>query len=364
MKKVIMIVTNRYDPDVRVHKEAKYLVSRGFEVEILCWDRENEYINKAIEEMDGIKIRRFFPYAKYGTGIKQIKAYIKFILEIKKYLSKVEYSYLHCHDLDGVIAGYIGKSKKSKLIFDMHEFYEGLNSNNKNRRLIKWIVSVFQNKSKWIIYVNEVQTTRTSKKNHEKLIYLPNYPELSNYDMKYKAPDDKLRISYIGSVRQYNELKNLIDACKDMDDVLVAIHGMGVAYEKLKQIIGNYSNAILTGVFDFTQSSDLYCATDILYAVYPMDNIQNKLSYPVKFYEAIITKTPVIVSKGSVLEGFIAEHDIGFVVDGGNEEEIKDLVSYINNNKQILLEKVENLEKIQFNYSWEEVVKNLDVLYT
>ena len=29
MKKVIMIVTNRYDPDVRIHKEAIHLVNRA-----------------------------------------------------------------------------------------------------------------------------------------------------------------------------------------------------------------------------------------------------------------------------------------------------------------------------------------------
>ena len=123
-KKVKMILTNRFDPDVRVYKEAKYLAKKGFDVEILCWDRENEYKDREVEFLDGIKIKRLYPYAKYGTGLKQLKSFYKFILECKKYLKCEEYDYLHCHDLDGVIAGYILKSKDSKLIFDMHEFYE------------------------------------------------------------------------------------------------------------------------------------------------------------------------------------------------------------------------------------------------
>lgn len=363
MKKVIMIVTNRYDPDVRIHKEAIHLVNRGYSVEILCWDRENEYNDKSIDNIDGIKIIRFFPYAKYGTGIKQIKAYFKFIFQVKKYLSKVQYDYIHCHDLDGIITGYIGKSKKSKLIFDMHEFYESLYGKGKNSEFVRLIVSFFQNKSDWIIYVNEIQTKSISKKNYKKLIYLPNYPDSFNFSPKLGILDDRLRISYIGNVRQYNELKNLMDACKDMNDVFVSIHGMGVAYEKLNNIVNNYSNVILTGKYDYKRSSDLYGNTDILYIMYPMDNIQNKMSYPIKFFEAIITKTPVIVSKGSVLEEFIMKNDIGFAVDGKNINEIKDLVNHINNNRQILEEKLINLEKIQFDYSWEEVVKNLDTIY-
>ena len=265
--------------------------------------------------------------------------------------------------MDGIITGYIGKSKKSKLIFDMHEFYESLYGKGKNSEFVRLIVSFFQNKSDWIIYVNEIQTKSISKKNYKKLIYLPNYPDSFNFSPKLGILDDRLRISYIGNVRQYNELKNLMDACKDMNDVFVSIHGMGVAYEKLNNIVNNYSNVILTGKYDYKRSSDLYGNTDILYIMYPMDNIQNKMSYPIKFFEAIITKTPVIVSKGSVLEEFIMKNDIGFAVDGKNINEIKDLVNHINNNRQILEEKLINLEKIQFDYSWEEVVKNLDTIY-
>lgn len=364
MERIIMIVTNRYDPDVRVHKEAIYLKSRGYEVEILCWDRENEYKKQASEVIDGIKITRFFPYSKYGSGVKQIFGFIKFIKEINRYLDNVEYNYLHCHDLDGVITGIFANKVNAVLIFDMHEFYEALNSNKKYRLIIKNIVSIFQNKSDWIIYVNEVQVNKIKKRNRGKLIFLPNYPDLNNYNLDYKLPDEKIRISYIGAVRQYNELKTLMDACNNLDDVQVLIHGMGVAYEKLQKISRNYSNVTFTGVFDFKQSSYLYSTADILYVVYPMDNLQNKLSYPVKFYEAILTNTPVIVSKGSVLEKFLCDYDIGFVVDGNDKESIRKVVNEIIIDRDIIGKKKSNMKEIQFNYTWDSVVKNLNNIYS
>lgn len=36
---------------------------------------------------------------------------------------------------------------------------------------------------------------------------------------------------------------------------------------------------------------------------------------------------------------------------------------YINQNRHVLDEKTLNLSKIQYNYSWGEVVKNLDGIY-
>lgn len=363
MKRVKMILTNAFDPDVRVYKEAKYLVSKGFDVEILCWDREGDYSDREIEVVDGIRIRRFFPYAKYGTGFKQVYPYLQFIKECKNYLKHEKCEYLHCHDLDGTIAGYFSRSKDTKLVFDMHEFYEGQRAKKSLNYIVRQLVNKMHNASEHIIYLNEMQKSVMLDKNKKKLIYIPNYPEIDNYRGSEKTSSDKLRISYIGAVRQYNELKNLMDACRDMDDVLVSIHGNGVAYEGLNAIKGDYKNVNVTGTYHFSDSAKLYSQTDILYAMYPVRTVHDRSGYPIKFFESIITKTPIIVAKGSEMEEFILEHNTGFVVDGSSVEEIRKLVEYINENRNILSEKIANLEKIQYDYSWEEVVKNLDKVY-
>lgn len=362
-KRVKMILTNRFDPDVRVYKEAKYLVEKGFDVEILCWDRENEYKDRETEVIDGISIKRFFPYAKYGTGLKQIKSYIRFLKECKGYLKGQSYDYLHCHDLDGVIVGYVVKGVNIKLVFDMHEFYEALGHKQKIKYMVRSLVNYMQSRSDFIIYVNKLQTDVMSIKNIKKIIFLPNYPEASNYVGAEKGYSNKLRISYIGAVRQFNELKNLMDACKDIKDVQILIHGSGVDYKRINNIKNDYKNVKVTGVYHFKESAKLYSKSDILYALYPIKSLQYRMSYPVKLFEAIITKTPIIVSKGTVLEEFVKQNSIGFVVDGSNVEEIKSLVNSINKNRNILDEKSKSLERIQFDYSWEEVVKNLDKVY-
>lgn len=363
MTKIKMILANGFGPDVRVYKEAKYLVGKGFNVEILCWDRENQYLDKEKEIMDGIRIKRFFPHSVYGTGLKQIKPFLRFMGECKEYLKDKKYEYLHCHDLDGVITGYFAKSKESKLIFDMHEIYEVNGKLQRFRYVIRMLVNYLQKKSSYVIYVNEKQTVNLPEGNRRKLVFLPNYPDKEYYIGCDKTESDKLRVSYIGGVRQYQELKNLMDACNGMDGVKVLIHGGGVAYKRLHGIKDNYDNVSITGKYDYTQSARLYSETDILYIVYSTTSIQNLVSYPVKFFEAIITKTPVIVNRGTMLEKFINKHDMGFSVDGNNVNEIRELIGYINENRKVLDIKVRNLGGIQYDYSWGEVVKNLDKIY-
>ncbi len=51
---VKMILTNGFEPDLRVYKEAKYLISKGHKVEIICWDREARYKDKPNEIIEVI----------------------------------------------------------------------------------------------------------------------------------------------------------------------------------------------------------------------------------------------------------------------------------------------------------------------
>lgn len=363
MSKVFMIVTNRYDPDVRVHKEAMYIVSKGYDVEVLCWDRENEYLQKEFETIDQVTVRRFFPYAKYGSGIKQFKSFIEFMIEIKKYISNFDFTFLHCHDLDGAIVGLYSNTKKGKLIFDMHEMYEVLGKNKKVKYVVRAIVRLIQRKSDYIVYVNEVQKKTIKNNNKGKCIYLPNYPDIQEYITGDKYKSNKLMLSYIGAVREFHTLKNLMDACKELENVQVNIHGAGIAFEELSRISKEYSNVNVTGRYSKNQIAELYKHTDVLFVVYPINNIQYKLSYPVKFYEAIATKTPVIVAKDSVLEEFILKHDIGFAVSDNNVLELSDLIKKIEKNRRIIETKVNNFKDIQYNYSWEKAVTKLDMIY-
>ncbi len=364
MNKVVMILTNLFRPDVRVLREAKYLVEQGFEVEILCWDRQNELMKKPFEIIEEIKITRFYPKSVPGTGLKQLKAYVQFILQCKKHLKNIEFDFIHCHDLDGAVAGVFAKNKKSKFIFDMHEYYVGKKNNFLKRNIVKKIVKYFMNKSDYVIYVNEIQREDVMSKNKSKMIYLPNYPILEELNEVYKKKSsDKLRISYIGVVRQFNELKNLMDACEDFNDVHIYIHGSGVHYEKIKQIENNYTNVSVTGPYHYSMSNELYSETDISYIVYPMNNKQNIFGEPVKYFEAIATETPMIVSHEMVIGKYISENQIGFTVNGNSTESIKTLIGKILDESAVLEEKKINIRKIKYSFDWKHIVKNLDLIY-
>lgn len=371
-KKIFMLLNNGFDPDIRVYKEAKYLVKTGTDVEILCIDKKNKFIDKPEDELEGIKIKRFFARTEKTTKliekskiIAKLKYIIyffwlmKFIRKVKKYLKDKEFEILHCHDLVMAFCGVIF-FKNKKIVFDMHEYYSNKRSKFLNL-LIDKAVKYTQKRATWIIHVNNFQTMDVKQK--EKLVFIPNYPEKKDFENFNRINSNKFRISYTGYVRHYIPLLNLIKAANELDNIEVSINGSGDAYEKLKKEEGKLKNFVLTGAYNHDDIAKFYENSDMLYVVYNKGNKNDETAFPTKFYEAMITNTPVIVSKNTDMGDYVEGNNIGITVDGTDYLDIKNKLEPFTNNKEILNEKIQNINKISSKFIWENVVRNLDKIY-
>lgn len=360
-EKVYMILTNGFDPDVRVYKEAKYLASIGYLVEILCWDRKCEYLDKQEEEKDGFIVKRFPIESVPGTGMKQLFKFIKFSIQVKKYLKNKTYKYIHCHDFDGILIGlYVKILKRKNIIFDMHEIYEDMSYSK--MKIFRPLFNYSIKKSKYIIYVNNQQLINIKPKilNQNKTVFLPNYPEEGAYKPIQKNNSEQIRINYIGAIRDYTALKTLIDVGNNNLNFQIGLYGNGVKQKKLS-MLNHEKNVIFYGKYDgIKEISEIYRNTDILYCVYDPKDYNWRTSFPVKFYESIITTTPVIVAKDTEIEKFVKTNNNGESVEYGNVQELEEAIIKIVDKYN---EYKKNIQIIKNMYTWEDVKKNLNIIY-
>lgn len=372
---IVMLLDNCFDPDVRVYKEAVYLVKQGNNVQIICLDKKNKYIDKQDEIKDGIYIHRIFcrndkitrllenKFFSYFTAPFYAYWLIMFFIRAKRYLKHKRVDILHCHD---VVMSYGSRwfFKKQIKVFDMHEYY--LKDDKSFKDLImKYIVSSAQNHSKWIIYVNEKQILNLKEKNRNKLVLLPNYPSQSIFADVTKTTSDRLRIGYVGAVRDFKSLAALIDINDIMKDKFdIKIYGYGSAYDSLIEYERSKGySSILTGSYNgISEIENIYKNIDILYCVYDNHIANWKYSYPVKFYESILTKTPIIVSKDSTVGDFTEARNIGYTLNLDDKDAFLRLLTEEINNQSYKTKQI-NLEKIQYHYTWENQVQRLNVIY-
>lgn len=364
MKKIIMILTNEFLPDVRVYKEATYLISKGFKVEILCWQRDIKYDLLEDDVLDGIIIKRFKIPSVAGSGMKQLGSFRRFIKICRHYLKKNKCDYLHCNDIDGAIVGYLTRNKKTPMVFDMHEFYE---KGGKIKRYLWRKLTIFLlKKSIAGLIENAAYLSDSYKAVHNKLFMLKNYPDRDLVQPLKKIPSTIFRIGYHGAVRsQLAFFVALFEATKNMDNVRVDINGEGPDNEKLKIIQNNYNNVFVHGPFDGTKVlSELYSKTDLLFCGYDKTilNFQGDAEV-VKFYEAILTGTPMIMTDGIGMADKVKKNGYGIVCDTSNPNEIKNAILMFMNDKDFWNKCSENEKRDSIKYDWKNAVKVLDDIY-
>lgn len=359
--KIKMILTNAFSPDVRVYKEAKYLVSQGHEVEVLCWDKTPEKGLPCVEKQDGIRIRRFGIPAVEGTGYKQIGAYLSFIRHCKKYLKRRKCDVLHCHDLDGAIAGYLARKK---FVFDMHEFYD--KGGKFRKKLSHIMVCYLAKRSVGNIYVTSQNLETYGKGIEDRFFQLKNYSDSSMLPGREKEPSDELRIAYIGRVRnQIQEFSALFRAVKDLERVRVDIYGDGPDLERLRVMAEKIGNANVHGAFNgLEDSAAIFRNTDVSYVAYdPINpNYQGEFE-PVKLFEAVFTGTPIIATKSLNPGRFAVEKGVGLAVDTRSAEEVRGAICYLRDNPRVMQKFERRMKEISDDYDWKHAVQILDKVY-
>lgn len=361
---VIMLLTNPCDPDVRVIKEAVYISERGHNVTILCWDRDekSELPQKCFEGK--VKLVRFRIPSVYGTGYKQLGAFFKFARSCKAYLKKKRVDVFHCHDLDGYIAYRLLHMKRIPYIWDMHENY--IKGNLLKRKVIQRVVTDGIGKSRKSIYVTNDVLKVIPERVHDKMLLLRNYPDPNYLTVWEKTKSEYLRIGYHGTLRrQIPEFSALFEACKDYLDVRIDINGGGIDLEELQELAKGYSNVYVHGPYDGLKDSNrLYENTDVLFCGYdPVNPNYQGDTEVIKFYEAIITGTPMIMTKSLGMGVKVRQMGLGALADTRDSADIRRVVGEIRQRRELLQKWRNNMRKVTNNYRWDVAVKILDKVY-
>lgn len=372
MKKVKMILGNSFKNDIRVLKEARTLVQNGYEVEVLAWDRENELLNKEYEEINGIKIKRFFPKAKYGSGKKQIFSFIKFIFEVKKYLKNKEFDYLHCHDLDGLIVGYIIKKEKYKLIYDSHEFFAGY-KNMKIDKKIYYLEKILLKKVSEIISVSESICSEMKKiyKLKKNPILLRNIPYYYQTDKKqnllreeFGISDEKKILLYQGIFISGRGIEEIIKLLKDLPQIFVLVLiGKGKEKAKILEMIEKEKLKNRVYIKEFVPNNVLINYTssaDIGIHLAENKNLSYYYSLPNKLFEFIQGELPILCRNFPEMNNLILKYGLGKTVRFNSKSEIVDEILLILKNYN---EYKKNLIKVKVELCWEKEESKLLNLY-
>jgi glycosyltransferase involved in cell wall biosynthesis len=283
---------------------------------------------------------------------KSPKVILKLLIRLKQILKTNKYYSIHVVDeqlfcfLIPILKGY---PRITLDIFD--SFFLKINKPNEKFLWLKKYIYCFANR---IIVTDNPRLKLLPRFAQKKAVVIPNVPFKIDYSSKNEN-NKKLRLCYFGTLLQHRGSEFLFKLIENKKIELLVAGWIGDEYTK-KLLLK--SNVKYLGVLKQHEINDILARDgDYLVAIYPTNNLNNIYASPNKIYDAIHTKTPIIINNGTKVSEFVKNNNTGIVFNNfdltNSDEFIEFLIASKNsfNFEQKLIQKFswENYENILLN---------------
>lgn len=160
-------------------------------------------------------------------------------------------------------------------------------------------------------------------------IVLENKPTFKIVARESHESSFPIRVAFIGNLRYYDILKNLLEALRDDKRFQLFFHGNGPAQNQLEKLAGGASNIFFTGRYAYEDVPRLYEQTDLVWAAYPNKDFNVKFAISNKFHESVMLGVPAVYSVRTSLGEYAAQQNIGLLVDPYSVAAIQNLFNQI-----------------------------------
>ncbi len=356
MASVVMLVSNRYDPDERVQKEAEALVSDGHEVTVLAFDREDSQLPDS-EMIAGVHVQRLTPRkSTYGGLIGVWRGLRAFHRACHSEIGNIRPDIIHCHDMDTCAVGKKWKKHGIKFVFDAHDQYWSWMLMPNPRSLLRKIAArILEKREQTYARLADLLITVTEGTGENMTGLAERYRKLGcNPVVIWNAPretPDPLpslpkcpTIGYIGNVREPQMFDWLIAAFAEIPPEKrpkLKVAGSGRAKDVVHEKLLRASEEIgfeleLSDRYSASEQAELFDQTSIQWAVYPLDRGNMAQGMPVKLLETIARGRPVITNADSLMGEHVSANQWGKTVVEGDAVQaasaIQDLIGMVEEN--------------------------------
>ena len=369
-KKVLMILSNPFLVDPRVHKEAKALVDAGNEVSIIVWDRHRDYEPESI--IDGIRVIRIhneglmksLPNDLFRNPIWWRMAYKK---GLELYRNGFDFEVVHCHDLDTLLAGvWLKKKVGCKLVYDAHEIFGFMIKDTAPKWLSKASLKMERLLLKRIdhlITIDEPFKDYFASIADKPITIVMNCKDLE-YE-EYEPPTSEVfTLVYIGLMVRDRFFPDIIDLVGSMEGVKLIIAGKkeGI-FEEVKNHSEKYDNVEFLGTIPSKDILPLTRMANANFILIDPNTGQHKMNIYNKQFEAMVCGRPIIVTKGTYAAKMTEELKCGLTVDY-NKESVRDAIIKLRDDPKLCEELGRNaFRAAKEKYNWEMEKKKLLKVY-
>jgi glycosyltransferase involved in cell wall biosynthesis len=364
-----MLLTNAFDPDPRVHQEAIALIKGGYDVSILCWDRDNKA--PPIEVVDGIKVERLIVRSTHGRGAGQVPFLMAFWLKSLLRARKREFDIVHAHDFDTLPIGFLLAAwKRKKLVYDAHESYVDMLGNIPRwmKAIIYRVETVLLKRADLLITVGEILRQSLSGRGAKKTCVVGNWkdPDQFQFPAELLAQEKKrlnisngnLVISFIANLGPERQIPQLLEAVKLTAGCSLLIGGDGPSRAIVEDAAKDHANIHYLGRVNPSKVPLYTALSDVVFYGFDPHNPNAQYSAPNKLFEGLASGKAIITGDFGEIGRVVREESCGIVLPDYSVDEIRRALSQLQSGRGEEYKK-RSLAAGTEKYSWKKASETL-----
>jgi glycosyltransferase involved in cell wall biosynthesis len=341
--KIVMLLSNGFDPDPRVHNEAVALIEKGYEVTLICWDRSRGLKKRKKEIIDGIDILRIGPRSKHNLGSFQVFFILFFWVGVFSKVLLKRTHVIHCHDFDTLPVGFLlAKLKNCKLVYDAHENYSKMIQYDVSAALGNMIDVVERQLIKHVdltLTVGDILASEYREREANNVHVVGNWKNTSNFIFDNEEliklrktlgvrGKKELIISYITTLKEERSIIQLIEAVQGQEDFVLILGGKGPLEEVIKEVIRKHHNIKYLGFVNPSDVPKYTALSDIIFYGFDTNNENSKYSAPNKLFEALAAGKALITGKVGEVGLIVDKFECGLVLENYSPSTIRSALNY------------------------------------
>lgn len=157
----------------------------------------------------------------------------------------------------------------------------------------------------------------------------------------------------------------ILEVLKKHPEWQFELGGFGGDEKVILEVAPKLPNVRFHGRVSYEQALELYAEADVLVATYDPSIANHRYSSPNKLFEAMMLGEPIIVAKGSGIDSLVQKHELGFVVEYGNLDQLEHTLSIVASwDSQTRARFAYRCRSVYAkHYSWEQSAEKLVALY-
>ena len=356
--------------DQRVFKEARTLADAGYEVSILCNQKEDLPISSI---WDGIRI---LPVPRCPSPLFPLRFTFQWI----RYALSLKPDVIHGHDLNTLARAFItAKLTGAILVYDSHDWCTETPATLRfpayRRFYYRWKERLLARRAEKVIFpVPGLCPIAVEKLGVTEPACICNFPRgefiPTNKLLRTELDiSDKARIVlYEGVLAGDRGLEEIVLSARLIpDDIVIVFLGEGYLKKRLQELAASnrleekvkFVDAVSVDKFPF------YCAgADVGIVIYRVEGLTTVHGWPTKVFDYLRAGLPVLISAGPEITRMVVDNKAGREIVEQNPEgiarAIKDILSNEAEFQHLRRNAVETWEK---HFNWESEAKKLLILY-